>query len=192
MFAEPDWDAPIDFDARLAAIPPSAQVRGMFLRFLIQGMDAEAATKVRGRRYLPFKNYSMRDYVELLALSCVPNALVAPGERVRRLGRNLYPTYAGTITGTAIFAAAGHNFRRVLEMAPAAYRVSAETALVTIRSISDQHALVEVRNLWNLPDLHQVGVLEGAMLVCNAVGAIRIRTLSFSDVDFEITWTHAA
>ena len=189
MFAEPEWDAPIDFEARLAAVPADATVRGMFLQQLLEGMSGDAAVAVRGRRYLAFKSYPMRDYVELLALSCTRSARgIAHGQCVRRLGRMVYPTYAATITGTAIFAAAGRNFRRMLELCPAAYRVSTPSAEVSIVEIENGRARIALRRLWNLPDLYQVGIFEGAMDVCGAVGAITVERHSLGDVDFEVRW----
>jgi uncharacterized protein (TIGR02265 family) len=192
VFAEPEWSAPIDFGSRLAAVPADAMVRGMFLQLLLEGMSAEAAVSVRGRRYVSFKNYPMRDYVELLALSCSKSPRgVGHGECVRRLGRAVYPTYAATVTGTAIFAAAGRNFRRMLELCPLAYRVSTPTALVTIINIEDGRARLALRRMWNLPDLHQVGIFEGAMEVCGAIGSIAVERHSLCDVDLEVRWTEA-
>jgi uncharacterized protein (TIGR02265 family) len=192
VFAEPDWNASIDFSERLAATPASARVRGMFLQLLMQGLSAEAAAQVRDRRYVAFKNYPMRDYLELLALSCAQGqSRTSAAARVRKLGRAVYPNYANTMTGTAIFAVAGRSFRRVLELCPAAYRVSCEGSEVRVRSITEEHAVIELRNLWNLPDFHQVGIFEGAMHVCGAQGLIRVQTLGFGDVDFDISWRNA-
>lgn len=192
MFVEPDFGAPIDFEARLKAVPADATVRGMFLQLLLEGISGEAALAVRGRRYVSFKNYPMRDYVELLAISCTKSVRgLAHGECVRRLGRTVYPKYASTITGTAIFAAAGRSFRRMLELCPAAYRISTPTAAVSILSIEDGRARVALRRLWNLPDLHQVGIFEGAMDVCGAVGSVLVERHSPCDVDFDVRWQGA-
>lgn len=193
MFVEPNFDAPIDFEARLAAIPAKSVVRGMFLQLLQQSVGPDVPRELRDRRYVAFKNYPMRDYVELLAACCADrNARVSAGQRVRELGRGVYPAYARTITGTAIFAVAGHNYRRVLELSPTAYRVSVESAKVSVRSITEGHAIVELHELWNLPDLHQVGIFEGAMLVCNARGTVRVEPIDFGAANLEITWQDSA
>jgi uncharacterized protein (TIGR02265 family) len=192
VFAEPDWYAPIDFSKRLAAIPASARVRGMFLQLLMQSLSSQVVAQLPDRHYVAFKNYPMREYVELLALSCAQGqSRLTAAARVRKLGRAVYPNYANTITGTAIFAVAGRNFRRVIELCPAAYRIACEGCEVTVRSISDEHAVIELRNLWNLPDLHQVGIFEGAMQVCGAQGVIRVQTLGFGDADFDIGWRNS-
>jgi uncharacterized protein (TIGR02265 family) len=189
VFTAPDWTVSVDFETRMAAIPARATARGMFFQFLIQAMGAGAPAEAIGRRYVAFKNYPVREYVELIRLGCASRPVrVSPAEYVRRLGRSVYPNYAKTLTGTAIFAVAGHSYRRVVELCPAAYRVGMEPGTITVRSISDGHAVVELRELYNLPDLHQVGIWEGAMDVCNVKGEIKVNTIDFGSVDFELDW----
>lgn len=193
VFVEPNWNAAVDFGARLAAIPERATTRGMFLQLLVEGMGRDAPPQLRVRRYIAFKKYPLREYVEVLAHACAdPKSRLTSAQRVRALGRAVYPSYASTITGTAIFAAAGRNYRRVLELCPAAYAVAVEPSRVSVRSISDGHAVIELRELWNLPDLHQVGIFEGAMQVCGARGTIRVHQIDFGAADLEITWQDAA
>ncbi|HKP62295.1 MAG TPA: DUF2378 family protein [Polyangiales bacterium] len=189
MYVEPDWTSPIDFEARLSAVPEDAQVRGMFLQLLLQAVHPETRVKLGPRRYLAFKNYPLREYIGLLQLCCESMPSVPAAECVRRLGRAVYPTYATTVTGTAIFAMAGNNFRRVAELAPAAYKIAIQPGTITVRSVSDTHAEVEFREVYNLPDFHQVGIWEGAMAVCRARGTIRVRAHDFSSADFAIEWT---
>jgi uncharacterized protein (TIGR02265 family) len=192
VFKEPDWKGAIDFAARISAIPEHAKARGMFFQLLIQAMGDRAPEETSGRRYLAFKNYPMREYVELMMLGCAKRPKhEAAGEYVRRLGRLVYPSYAETLTGTAIFAAAGRNFRRALELCPAAYRVVMDPGAVTVRSISEGHAVIELREIWNLPEFHQVGVFEGAMDVCAATGTIEVDVIDFGSADFEIRWQQA-
>jgi len=75
--------------------------------------------------------------------------------------------------------------------ASAAYRISTPTAAVTILSIEAGRARVALRGLWNLPDLHQVGIFEGAMDVCGAAEAILVERHSPCDVDFDVRWQGA-
>ncbi|HKU41258.1 MAG TPA: DUF2378 family protein [Polyangiales bacterium] len=189
MFVEPDWTSPIDFEARLAAVPEGAQVRGMFLQLLLQAVHPDARAALGPRRYIAFKTYPMRDYIELLQLCCANTPGVANAECVRRLGRRVYPTYADTVTGTAIFAVAGSSYQRVLELCPAAYRIAIDPGTITVKTISDTHAEIELRDVYNIPDFHQVGIFEGAMEVCRARGSIRVRQHDLGSVDFDIRWT---
>jgi uncharacterized protein (TIGR02265 family) len=192
VFKEPDWEASIDFEARLASIPERAQVRGMFLQYLIRAIGADPVPHFGPRRYVAFKTYPMRDYVELLrwgAQTAFPQ--LPEAEAVRRLGRCIYPNYADTVTGTAIFAMAGHDFTRVVELTPTAYKVSVPPARIHVRLLEERHAIVELRDLWNLPEFHQVGIWEGAMQVCRAIGRIDVDVLGPDAVDFEIRWNNA-
>jgi len=189
MYAPPDWAAPINFDEEIAAIPAHATVRGMFLQFLVESLGARAAEQLQVPRYIAFKSYPMRDYVSLLARgSRIVFPGVAPAEAVRRLGRVVYPNYARTMTGTAVFAVAGRDFRRIVELCPRAYQIGMTPGDVKVRSISDGHAFVELREIWNLPEFHQVGVWEGAMEVCGVTGTIATHRLRHGAVDFDVRW----
>ena len=188
MFVAPDWSQPIDFAERLAAIPPGAMVRGMFLQLLVDSVGPTHMAKRPIKRYSAFKNYPLREYVELLSFACEHTRKKTPADCVRRLGWRVYPNYAKTITGTAIFAVAGHDFHRMIEVAPTAYQVSLQPAELRIRTLEPQYALVELRNLYNLPDYHQVGIWEGAMQTCGVQGEIKTEVIDYGAVNFEIHW----
>ena len=188
MFDVPDWSQPVDFEARLAVVPPDAVIRGMFLQVLLDAFSQELKAKIRARRYVAFKNYPMREYVELLALSAENNRAQRPAEHMRRLGRLIYPNYVKTLSGSAIFAVAGRDYGRVIEASPTAYKVGLAPASITIKRLESNHAQVELRNVFNLPDFHQVGIWEGAMKVCGVSGAIKTRVIDFGATDFDIRW----
>lgn len=190
MYVDPDWSQPIDFEERLAAIPREAVVRGMFLQLLVDSIDPEQLAKLPKRRYLAFKNYPVREYVELLLTVSQCRRSKSPADCVRRLGWRVYPSYSKTISGTAIFAVAGRDFRRVIELSPAAYKVGMSPGSVQIRSLDAQHARVELRQIYNLPDLHQVGIWEGAMQTCGVEGRIQTEIIDYGAVNFEVSWRH--
>ena len=172
MFAEQDWSQPVDFRARIAAVPADAQVRGMFMQVLLDALSPDVRNKLGPRRYVAFKNYPMREYVELLAFAAEQARGQKPAEHVRRLGRLIYPRYVKTVSGSAIFALAGRDYGCVIEAAPVAYRIALEPASIVIRHVEPGHARVELRHVYNLPELHHVGIWEGAMTVCGVTGAI--------------------
>jgi uncharacterized protein (TIGR02265 family) len=188
MFADPDWTQPVDFAARIAAIPATSLVRGMFLQLLVDAVDPTHMAKRPVRRYSAFKNYPLREYVELLSFASEHMRKKMPAESVRRLGWRVYPNYAKTITGTAIFAVAGYDFRRIIELSPTAYQVSLEPSEVHIRTIEPHYAVVELRNMYNVPEFHQVGIWEGAMKTCSVEGHIKTEVLDYGAVNFEIRW----
>jgi uncharacterized protein (TIGR02265 family) len=189
VFTAPCWTADIDFEARIAAIPEHAVARGMFFQYLLEAMGP-GSPRPEVRRYVAFKNYPMREYVQLLAAAYKRAFPRLPAtEGVRRLGHQIYGRYAATITGTAIFAMTGHSFSRVAEAAPAAYRIVISPGRVSVRDVSDRHARVEFRDVWNLPDILHVGIWEGAMQACGATGTIEMQVHSLCSVDLDIEWT---
>ena len=188
MYEEPDWSKPVDFTARVAAIPEGAVIRGMFLQVLWDALTLELNGRLRARRYVAFKNYPMREYVELLGFASEQARATRPADYMRRLGRLIYPNYVKTISGSAIFAVAGHDFGRVIEASPTAYKVGLSPASIVIRRIEHNHAQVELRNVFNLPDFHQVGIWEGAMKVCGVSGTIKTHVIDFGATDFDVYW----
>lgn len=188
MFVDPDWSAAIDFSERLAAIPPGAMVRGMFLQLLVDAIGPTNMTKRPVKRYSAFKNYPLREYVELLGFASAHMRRKTAADCVRRLGWRVYPNYAKTITGTAIFAVAGHDFHRMIEVAPTAYQVSLQPSEVRIRALEPHYAHIELRNLYNIPEFHQVGIWEGAMQTCGVQGQIKTEFIDYGAVNFEIRW----
>lgn len=185
MFLEPDWRSSVDFSARIAAAPANAMVRGMFFDVIAQGVARGPKAK---SRYISFKTYPMREYLELLAAAVQEERALSAAECVRRLGWRVYSSYADTLTGTAIFSIAGRDFGRVVEAAPASYKVALTPGSVRVRSLEPGRAEVELRDVYNLPEFHQVGIWEGAMKACGVSGQIRTRVIDFGAVDFEVTW----
>jgi uncharacterized protein (TIGR02265 family) len=188
MFREPDWSQRVDFAARLSAVPEAASMRGMFIQFLLASTAPEVQAKYAARRYIAFKSYSMREYVEIMKDACEAMPRQSHAQCLRKLGFGVYPNYAKTITGTAIFAVAGRSFQRMIEVSPAAYRIGLPPATVTVQTLGDRHARVELRECWNVPEFHQVGIWEGAMQVCGVQGEIQTEALGFGAVDFDISW----
>jgi uncharacterized protein (TIGR02265 family) len=188
MLRAPDWSEKVDFAARLAAVPATASMRGMFIQFLLASAPPEVQAKYAARRYIGFKNYTMREYVEILQDACAAAPKQSHAQCLRSLGWGVYPNYAKTITGTAIFAVAGLSFERMIEVSPTAYRVGLSPATVNVQTLGERHARVELRECWNVPEFHQVGIWEGAMHVCGVKGEIQTEPLGFGAVDFDINW----
>jgi uncharacterized protein (TIGR02265 family) len=107
---------------------------------------------------------------------------------LRRLGRLAYPTLAQTLIGRALFGVAGGDFGVILSLASRAYSISVKPGEVTLAEREGRHAVVRLRDLWNIPDSYQVGVFEGALIATGLRGEVKVRVLSPCDVDFEVTW----
>lgn len=190
-FAEPDWSAPLDVDARIQAVPENAAVRGMFIQDLLD-IAADAGQPTQKKRYIAFKTYPVREYVRLIAET---SARLTPNlplrEACRQLGKTVYPAFEKTMVGSAIFAFAGRRFDRVAHMAAKAYGVALTDSDVRTKTVSPGHIRAELRSIHALPDCFQVGVWEGAMDVCGVEGIVDVAVHSHCDVDFDVHWGEA-
>lgn len=180
--ATDDWES---LAARIASIPEGAQVRGMFFRDLLRVVPPLRMD----RRYLPFSNYPMRDYVAMiLSAARAAHPTLPAASAVFKVGLGVYSVFASSLIGSAIFSVAEHDYRRALELAPKAYALSMSPVEFTIPELKPGYAQVQLRSLWVFPDLYQSGVLLGAMKVSGVEGTARVTRHSPCDVDIELRW----
>jgi uncharacterized protein (TIGR02265 family) len=188
-FALPDWKAPFDAAARIAQVPEGAKIKGLYFHNLL---DQGGAAPEEHAKYLPFIDYSLREYMELLVATTLR---VHPGETLRGglrlMGRTSYPTFGSTLIGKTIFGRTGHDFGAVLDLASRAYEISLSPGTVAIADRSEHRARIELRDVWSFHETYHVGVLEGACAANGVSGEVRIRVLSPCDADFEVTWVDA-
>ena len=157
----------------------------------IRGVLANAGVPaIDFRSYVPFASYPIRDYMRLIAESAAALHPELPlRDAMRRLGLHVYPTFASTMVGRAIFSVAGRDFAKVANLARRAYDVSVAPGEVSTELLAPKHVRVTLNDLWPFPDAYQLGVWEGAMRVCDADGEILVRVRSESEVDYDIRWT---
>ena len=188
-FADPDWDAPLDVDAYLAAIPAELSTKGMFFDSPIR-QARERSDETPGREYYAaFSNYPMREYVEV-AVRCAE--LAYPGTTVRqglrRIGQEIYPAFFATMIGRVLFKFAGKDVHTALRAVPRAYKVSTPHVDVKIVTVGERRAVLALRQVWDVPEASQVGVFEGGLQAFDLDGRVRLRQLSLCDVDLELSW----
>lgn len=189
-FIVPDWDRPLDVAGYLASIPETAVTKGMFFDPLRQRLR-ERGGRVPGREhYLAFRTYSMREYLEVV-LEC--SALLHPEasvrERLRRMGHLVYPTFAETLIGRVLFKFAGSNVPLLLSAVPRAYKRVDPASSATVATLEEGRAVLEIRNMWDVPEATQVGVYEGGLEAVGLSGEVKIRSRSLCDCDLEIRWS---
>ena len=188
-FAPPDWDAPLDVDGLLAAVPSDARTRGLHLQQLVDAMRAAGVRGAASQDYSALATYPMRDYMTLLhsaAAKIHPRLPIR--QALRHMGDGIYLSFTSTTIGKAIFALANHNFRMVCKLAPTAYAASYTVGLVEVESQGKGNLEVRFRQMWPFADSFQIGVWESSMRVCGAHGRIWSRSMSPCDVDLEVVW----
>lgn len=189
-FVIPDPNAPLDLAERLASLPAQATVKGMFFQTM-SGQAFAASGQLPGRdRYVAYKDYPLREWIELLlkaARLTFPRVPVREG--LRRLGQESYPTFARSTVGRVLMAAAGNNLGAALRLAPRAFSLTTNTTQCEVVAMADTRAVLRVTRAWDFIEALHVGVFEGTMRSFQRTGLVRVRILSLSSADFEITWT---
>lgn len=188
-FTTPDLNAPLELAARIAAVPATASVKGMFLQSIAEAARA-ASGKTAGRgKWLAFKDYPYQEWLGLL-VECAELAhpRVAPREGMRRLGQGAYDTFVNSTIGRVVMSVAGSSLPLALRQVPRIYSLSGTVGTAEVSAVTDVSAMVHLRGVWDFVDAWHVGVYEGGMRAFRRQGAVRVRLLSMCDADLELTW----
>lgn len=168
--------------------PKDHTVKGMYVGGILETLKAH---KVRCEltTVQAFKDYPLRDYMELLldsALTLYPRQ--APSEGLRELGRLAIPTFAKSIVGGVLMGTVGRNWEFALKCVAKGYEVSLRPGKCTVTAASSGRATLQLRSVWNFGTSYQVGVIEGLMEWCRVSGQITATALSDCDVDLGLSW----
>jgi uncharacterized protein (TIGR02265 family) len=187
-FELPNWNAPLDLEERLAAVPDDAQVKGLFFRSARRAAEAKSGRAPGRSSYSALANYPTRELVEVLA-GCgeLAHPDVSKREALRRLGHLVFPAVRENPAGTFLFSVAGSSLASAVRLLGRAYSLFS-TSSANLAEIEEGRAVVEIRNAWTFPDCYHLGVIEGSLSSFHTEGEIRIRRLGLSDVDLELTW----
>lgn len=185
----PDMTAPFHVDAYLQACPADATIKGMFLNDLLAHVAQAGGGALTDKRYVAFKDYPMREYVELApraAARAYPDAPVREG--LRRIGRSAYPTLAETMIGRVIFGVLGKDLEAIMKVAARGYAVSQSPGTAEVLDVGPGRARVRLTNLYTFVDSFQLGVFEGAILACGRTGEVRAKVESIATAEILATW----
>jgi len=189
-FHEPDWEAPLDVDACLDAIPKGTTMKGLFTGPLIAEAQRRGICLPAPRdRYLPFVDYPLVDHVRLLAAAArafYPDRPIRAG--LRKLGRWAYPSFIQSIVGRVLWASVD-SVEKGIDVAGQAYALATPSARLVRVESSPGRAVLRAECVRYFMDSNHVGVLEGVLRACNARGTVRVRIDSPSSGAFLLTWT---
>jgi hypothetical protein len=105
-FSPPDWNAPLDVEARLAALPSNAQLKGWVLSSIVNAAKDRGVTLPGARRYIGFSDYPAQEYLELLVSAAkLIDPRFPPRRTLYEVGRAAYPTFAASILGRIVVSA---------------------------------------------------------------------------------------
>ena len=195
FFRPPEWDAPLDLDERLPALPEDAVVRGWVLQSVLDAARREGVELPGKSRYGRFRDYPLGDYVALLVTA---SKEVRPEQPPRRtlyeLGLGIFPAFAATLTGRVALRALGGGdepARAGLDLMSRLYKVTSKgSSRARLLEIGNGFAVIRLEHVWSFPDSYHVGVFTGAALgVFELEPSILVRSTSLSDAELLISWT---
>jgi uncharacterized protein (TIGR02265 family) len=173
----------------IESTPAKNTVKGMYVQGVLDALDSRGVKRPPHDRIQPFKDYPLREYMEMLidsAVTLYPSSTVAVG--LRRLGQLAIPTFATSIVGRVIMGTVGRSWELALKCVSRGYEVSLKPGKATVAEMTHSRALLQLRDIWNFGDSYQVGVVEGLMDWCGIDGKITTKVISRSSIDFEIEW----
>jgi serine/threonine-protein kinase len=194
-FRAPDFTAPVDLEAHLAALLPGTTVKGMFFAGLVdlctkagRGLDLSRASPVRPRRYVAFFDYPMADLLRLqVAVAQVLHPDVPLREGLRRLGRTAPDDLLGSHVGKTIFGVLGRDPETLLLHIPKAHRLTSNCGTFTAERATPGRVLLHARDMPAFLDCYQVGMIEGVLRHSRAQGRVHVASAGIADATFEIT-----
>jgi uncharacterized protein (TIGR02265 family) len=195
FFRPPDWDAPLDTEERLKAVPADGVTRGWVLQSVLDAARREGVELPGKASYGRFRDYPLREYVELLVSA---SELVRPEQPPRRtlfeLGRGVFPGFASTLTGRVALRALGgiaEPARAGIELMSRLYRVTSKgRSAAELLEMGDSFAVIRLTGVWTFPDSYHLGVFVGAgQGVFGLEPSILVRTTSLCDCELLLSWT---
>ena len=86
-----------------------------------------------------------------------------------------------------MFTLAGRSFESAMSLVTKVYSMMAGLS-IRITEGSEGRRVVALRDIWSYPDCYHVGLFEAAMSDYGHTGIVKVRSISLTDVDLEVTW----
>lgn len=180
---------------RIARAPHDGRVKGWLMQSIVDNARRHGVDVAGDRKYLGFKDYPVREYLELLAEAAVR---VRPGrpaeETLRTLGQGVFPSFAESLFGKVILVGLGkgHDGAKTgLRLITQVYKRTSNHAVARFSKPSDNEAIIELSNVWSFPDSYHVGIFEGAAQGFQGRVTVEIRSRSLSEAVLYFLWNDA-
>jgi uncharacterized protein (TIGR02265 family) len=189
-FLAPDFQAPLDVEKYLRAVPVGAKIKGTYVNLLLEALGPKRERIPESRiRYFPFKDYPLEDQVRLIAqVAQLLNPNLPLRQAIRLVGHRVYPTFSSSLLGKVLFAAVGTDTNALLHAGAKAYRMSASVGKVEVVESGAGAALLHLTDMYNYIDCYHIGILEGAFSVLGLEPTFEIQLESPIAAWFKLIW----
>ena len=188
-WTEPPWESPLDPDACMRAVPPSATMTGMFLEGTAKlarskGHDPKSARP----HYVAFQAYPLREHCKLLvevAQLVFPDVSLRQG--LRRLGRGAPNVLMRSTVGRVVLGAVEGAVPTIQAMAKS-YSLHMRPSTLVVEPSGDRAVIIRLSEVHTFLDSHNIGVFEGVLDYAGVRGTIRIQSYTRTTADFLCEW----
>jgi uncharacterized protein (TIGR02265 family) len=186
---EPPWDARLDGDALVRAVPADATMTGVFLAAVAQLATERGVTLTTARaRYTPFQRYPLREHCELLLeVSRLAMPELSLRAALRKLGRGAPAALSRSTVGRVVLGLADGPVEILRAMAKS-YALHMRPCTLEVVPHGQTGAIVHMSDIHNFLDSHNVGVFEGVLRHAGVDGLVRIRPYSRTAADLLCEW----
>lgn len=174
--------------AQVDQTPKTHIVKGMYVGGILDTLKMHQVTPPMSG-VQAFKDYPLRDYMELLldaAVTLYPRQ--SPSSGLRELGKLAIPTFANSIVGGVLMGTVGRSWEFALKCVARGYEVSLRPGKCIVVVSGPGRATVQLRSVFNFGMSYQVGVVEGLMQWCYVTGRVTPTQLSVGNVDLAVEW----
>lgn len=189
VFVEPAWNAPLDAERALAAIPESATIAGMFFLALADGAERRQVSLDLPRpRYLPFGFYPTREFAPLLlraASAFYPQASLRQG--LRRIGTAGPAAFLGSTLGRVTLGAS-EGVQATVSAIAKTYGINTRPSRCAVTEVAPRRIVVSLDDVHYFFDSHHVGVFEGTLEHAGVDGCVRLHRRSETSGDLLLEW----
>lgn len=187
---DPPWDAPLDVEATIAAVPENATMKGMFTAGLLELATERAIPLERERdEYEPLRDYPLAEHVRMLVAvtrAVFPDEPLRQG--LRRIGRGAPRVMLASAIGPATVGAANGPLQTVREICKA-YPLLLAPGEVSLVDATERCIVVRLTDIAFFADCHHIGVFEGALRHAGIEELdVCIRESAPNAVDLRLTW----
>lgn len=188
-FLSPPWDAPLDAEAAVAAIPETATISGMFLSPLVTGAQKRGIVLKSAReRYVGFTFYPLREHARLLLEVCARMYPDRPLRQVlRKLGRGAPSALLASTLGKVVLGSVEGPHDVIAAMAKA-YPLNARPSRVTVIESTRGRSVVRLEDIFYFLDSHHVGAFEGVLNFAKVEGQVLIAKRGRASADLLLEW----
>jgi uncharacterized protein (TIGR02265 family) len=188
-FADPPWNAALDVERALSAIPGDAKISGMFFAALVGGARTRNVVLPSARdRYVPFTFYPVTDLARLLveaARRFYPDRPLRLA--LRSLGKAAPDAFLSSTLGKVTLGSTEGVHAAVAAMANA-YELNLRPSHVSMTATGPTWAVVRLERVPYFIDSHHVGTFEGTLRFAGVKGSVRLAMRGPASADLLLIW----